>query len=155
MGRIAKESGIKFVYHHHMGTVIQTAEETERFLEGTDPDLVWLLYDSGHFAFSGEDPVAMVRRYIDRIGHVHLKDVRTDVLERVKTDQLSFLDAVRAGAFTVPGDGSIDFPAIFRVLDEHDYHGWMVVEAEQDPARANPYDYAVLARQYIREHTGL
>lgn len=155
MGRIAKESGIKFVYHHHMGTAIQTAEEVDRFLEGTDPDLVYLLYDSGHFAFSGEDPVEMVERYIDRIGHVHLKDVRLNVIEDVKNKGMSFLEAVREGAFTVPGDGSIDFPSIFKVLEEHDYKGWMVVEAEQDPAKANPYDYAVMARKYINEQTGL
>ena len=155
MGRIARDVGLTFTYHHHMGTVVQTEEEVDRFLETTDPDLVFLLYDSGHFTFSGEDPVKMIRKYVQRVRHVHLKDVRLPVLEEVRRDKLSFLQAVRRGAFTVPGDGSIDFPSIFKVLDENHYKGWMLVEAEQDPAVANPYDYAVKARRYIREQCGL
>lgn len=156
LGKIAKEEyGISLTFHHHMGTVVQTAEETERLMAGTDPEYVSLLFDSGHFAYCGEDPVAMVTKYVNRIKHVHLKDIRPDVVEKVKADDMSFLAGVRAGAFTIPGDGCVDFPAIFKVLEEADYQGYMVVEAEQDPAKANPLEYAIRARKYIRENTGL
>lgn len=156
LGRIAKEEyGLSLTYHHHMGTVVQTEEETDRLLENTDPEYFNLLYDSGHFAFAGFDPVKMVKKYAPRIRHVHLKDVRPEMLERVHKENMSFLGAVREGAFTVPGDGCIDFPAIFEVLEKSGYEGYMVVEAEQDPAKANPFEYAVKARKYIRENTGL
>lgn len=156
LGKIAKEEyGISLTFHHHMGTVVQTAEETERLMEGTDPEYVSLLFDSGHFAYCGEDPVAMVTKYVNRIKHVHLKDIRPDVVEKVKTEDMSFLAGVRAGAFTIPGDGCVDFPSIFKVLEEADYQGYMVVEAEQDPAKANPLEYAIRARKYIAENTGL
>ena len=156
LGKIAlEEYGIALTYHHHMGTVIQTEEETDRFLAGTDPRYVNLLYDTGHFAFAGFDPLAMVKKYVGRIKHVHLKDVRPEVLERVHKEGMSFLNAVRAGAFTVPGDGCIDFEPIFKVLEDAGYEGWMLVEAEQDPAIANPFEYALKGRRYIREKTGL
>ena len=156
LGKIAlEEYGIALTYHHHMGTVIQTEEETDRFLAGTDPRYVNLLYDTGHFAFAGFDPLAMVKKYVGRIRHVHLKDVRPAVLERVHKEDMSFLNAVRAGAFTVPGDGCIDFEPIFKVLEDAGYEGWMLVEAEQDPAIANPFEYALKGRKYIREKTGL
>jgi inosose dehydratase len=138
-----------------MGTGCQTLEEVNRLMDMTDPALVWLLYDSGHFTFSGDDPVAALKKHIRRVGHVHLKDVRSEVLKQVKEEKMSFLDAVRAGAFTIPGEGMIDFPALFAVLEENDYEGWMVVEAEQDPAKANPFTYAKQARTYIKEKTGL
>ncbi len=155
LGHIAKEEGMRLAFHHHMGTGVQTIEETERFLNDTDPDKVYLLFDSGHFAFSEEDPIAALKKFISRVGHVHLKDMRTDVYKEVKAADSSFLDAVRAGVFTVPGDGSVDFPAIFKILDENSYKGWMVVEAEQDPAKANPFKYSKMARAYIKEHTGI
>lgn len=156
LGKIAKdEYGISLTFHHHMGTVVQTAEETERLMEGTDPEYVSLLFDSGHFAYCGEDPVAMVTKYVDRIKHVHLKDIRPEVVEKVKVEDMSFLAGVRAGAFTIPGDGCVDFDSIFKVLEEADYAGYMVVEAEQDPAKANPLEYAICARKFIAEKTGL
>lgn len=156
LGKIAKdEYGISLTFHHHMGTVVQTAEETERLMEGTDPEYVSLLFDSGHFAYCGEDPVAMVAKYVDRIKHVHLKDIRPEVVEKVKAEDMSFLAGVRAGAFTIPGDGCVDFDSIFKVLEEADYAGYMVVEAEQDPAKANPLEYAIRARKFIAEKTGL
>ena len=155
LGAIAKDEGMKLAFHHHMGTGIQTMEETDRFLNDTDPDKVYLLYDSGHFAFSEEDPVAALKKYIGRVGHVHLKDLRKDVFADVKAKESPFLDAVRAGVFTVPGDGVIDFPSIFKILEENDYRGWMVVEAEQDPAKANPFVYAKMARENIQNNTGL
>ena len=156
LGKIAKEEyGISLTFHHHMGTGVQTAAETERLMEGTDPEYVSLLFDSGHFAYCGEDPVAMVTKYVDRIKHVHLKDIRPDVVEKVKAEDMSFLAGVRAGAFTIPGDGCVDFDSIFKVLEEADYAGYMVVEAEQDPAKANPLEYAIRARKFISEKTGL
>jgi inosose dehydratase len=155
LGKIAADEGMKLCFHHHMGTGVQTIEETDRFLNDTDPAYVHLLYDAGHFAFSEEDPVAAVKRYAARIGHVHLKDMRTAVFHEVRRIDCSFLDAVRLGVFTVPGDGDINFPAIFGVLEESGYEGWMVVEAEQDPAKANPFIYALKGRDYIRKQTGI
>ncbi len=156
LGKIAlEEYGIHLTYHHHMGTVVQSLEETDRLLVGTDPKYVSLLFDSGHFAYCGEDPVAIVKKYISRIKHVHLKDIRPDVVKKVKEENLSFLQGVREGAFTVPGDGCVDFPSIFKVLEEDGYQGYMLVEAEQDPAKANPFEYACKARKYIKEQTGI
>jgi inosose dehydratase len=155
LGRIAADEGMRLAFHHHMGTGVQTVEETERFLNDTNPDYVYLLYDSGHFAFSEEDPVAALKKFVGRVGHVHLKDLRSGIFKEVKKADSSFLDAVRAGVFTVPGDGSIDFSSIFTLLDKNDYSGWMVVEAEQDPAKANPFVYAKNAREYIKKNTGI
>ncbi len=155
LGKIATEKGFRLCFHHHMGTVVQTAEETTRMLDETDPKYVHLCYDTGHFVFTGVDPVAMLKKYVNRVGHVHLKDVRLPVLERVHKENLSFLTAVREGAFTVPGDGGFDFRPVFDLLDKANYTGWLLVEAEQDPAKANPFEYAKMARKYIAAHTGL
>ncbi len=155
LGKIAVERGFKLCFHHHMGTVVQTSEETDKMMSNTDPRYVFLCYDTGHFTFAGEDPLTMLKKYKDRIGHVHLKDMRLDVVKQVRDNNWSFLQAVRNGAFTVPGDGNVDFDPIFKVLDEANYEGWLLVEAEQDPAKANPLEYAMKARKYIKEHTGL
>ena len=155
MGRLAKEKGMYFTVHHHMGTGVQTEEEIDKLMEITDPDLVYLLFDTGHLSFSGEDVLGVLKKYVNRVKHVHLKSIRKDVIEDAKVKGYSFLDSVRAGSFTVPGDGDFDFTPVFDILDEAGYEGWVVVEAEQDPAKANPYEYAVLARNYIREKTGL
>ena len=155
MGELAKEKGMYFTVHHHMGTGVQTAEEIDKLMELTDPNLVYLLFDTGHLSFSGEDVVGVLKKYVNRIKHVHLKDIRKNVIEDAKEKGYSFLDAVRAGSFTVPGDGDFDFTPVFDILAEADYEGWVVVEAEQDPAKANPYENAVKARSYIREKTGL
>lgn len=151
LGDLAAEKGMKIVYHHHMGTGVQTTVEIDRLMEGTAPEKVSLLYDTGHLVFSGEDHLAVLKKYVDRIHHVHLKDVRMNVVERVHSEKMSFLQAVKSGVFTVPGDGVIDFKPVFEVLSEAGYKGWFVVEAEQDPAMANPFEYAVKARKYIRE----
>ena len=156
LGKIAAdEYGICLTYHHHMGTVVQDEDEVERMMEETDAKYVSLLFDTGHFKYCGADPLKMVQKYADRIKHVHLKDIRPEVVEKVKKEDLSFLEGVRQGTFTIPGDGCIDFEPIFRVLEENGYEGYMVVEAEQDPARANPLEYAIRARKYISEKTGL
>ena len=155
LGKIAADRGFKLCFHHHMGTVVQTSEETDRMMANTDPRYVFLCYDTGHFTFAGEDPLAMLKKYADRVGHVHLKDMRLPVVEEVKKNNWSFLQAVRNGAFTVPGDGDVDFDPVFKVLADAGYTGWLLVEAEQDPAKANPLEYAMKGRKYIREHTGL
>lgn len=155
LGERAREKEMTLTYHHHMGTGVQTSDEIDRLMEMTDPALLSLLYDTGHLVFSGEDYQAVLKRHMTRVRHVHLKDVRRPVLERVRTEKMSFLGAVKAGVFTVPGDGSIDFAPVFRMLRAGKYRGWMVVEAEQDPAVANPFEYALKARRFIREEAGL
>lgn len=155
LGKIAREKGMSLTFHHHMGTVVQNEDEIDRMMEHTDPELFSLLYDTGHLAYCGADPLKVVKKYARRIKHVHLKDIRPEIVAKVKQERLSFLGGVRQGAFTVPGDGCIDFGPIFQVLEEAGYEGWMVVEAEQDPAKANPLEYAMKARRYIAEKTGL
>src|SRR3712207_1387249 len=155
LGQLAADKGMKVVYHHHMGTGVQTTSEIDKLMEMTDPNLVYLLFDTGHLVFSGEDAMAVLKKYVNRIKHVHLKDVRPEVVENVKLEKLSFLQAVNAGAFTVPGDGCIDFEPLFKVLAENNYEGYLLVEAEQDPAKANPLEYAIKARKYIKEKAGL
>lgn len=155
LGKLAKEKNMKVVYHHHMGTGVQTTEEIDKLMEMTDPTLVYLLYDTGHLVFSEEDPIVVLRKYINRIKHVHLKDIREDVVKIVKQKKMSFLQAVKLGAFTVPGDGDIDFKPVFNILAENNYEGWLLVEAEQDPARANPLEYAIKARKYIQEKAAI
>jgi len=124
-------------------------------MDNTDPQYVSLLFDTGHFAYCGVDPLEMVKTHIKRIKHVHLKDIRPEVVAKVKAEGLSFLQGVRLGTFTVPGDGCISFDEIFDVLKANDYQGYMLVEAEQDPAKANPLEYALKARAFIKEKTGL
>jgi inosose dehydratase len=155
LGELAAERDMAIVFHHHMGTGIQTTAEIDKLMELTDPNLVSLLFDTGHLVFSGEDPLPVLKKHLPRIKHVHLKDIRPEVVARVKEGDLSFLQAVKAGAFTVPGDGSIEFDEVFTTLAASDYTGWFVVEAEQDPALANPLEYAMKARRYIGEKTGL
>jgi inosose dehydratase len=155
MGQIAKYMGMAFTCHHHMGTGVQTVEEIDYLMENTDPNLVFLLFDTGHCTFAGIDYVPVLQKHIGRIKHVHLKDLRLNVYEEVKAKDMCFLDAVRAGVFTVPGDGDVDFRPLVKVLEESGYEGWVVVEAEQDPAKANPFEYAKKARKYIAEVTGL
>ena len=155
LGKVAGDMGIALTFHHHMGTVVQTAAEIDRMMENTDPDLVGLLFDSGHLAYCGEDYLAVLRKYAARTRHVHLKDIRPQVVEKVKAETLSFLAGVRLGTFTVPGDGSLDFAPIFDILADTGYEGYVLVEAEQDPAVANPLEYAIKARKYIAEKAGL
>jgi inosose dehydratase len=155
LGELAAEKDMDIVFHHHMGTGIQTTEEIDKLMELTDPKLVSLLFDTGHLVFSGENPIHVLKKHLPRIKHVHLKDIRPEVVARVKEEDLSILQAVKAGAFTVPGDGGIEFAEVFTTLAASAYKGWFVVEAEQDPALANPLAYALKARRYISEKTGL
>jgi inosose dehydratase/3D-(3,5/4)-trihydroxycyclohexane-1,2-dione acylhydrolase (decyclizing) len=131
--------GVRLVYHHHMGTIVQSADDIEALMASTG-DAVHLLLDAGHATWGGADPASLARRHRARISHVHAKDVRAAVMAEAKAHDWSFLDAVVAGVYTVPGDGMIDFAAMFRELPG--YAGWVVVEAEQDPAKAHPLTYA-------------
>lgn len=134
--------GMRLAYHHHMGTVVQSEAEVDALMQACSLD-VELLLDSGHLLFGGGDPVRAARRHAARIAHVHCKDIRVDVLSRVQNNDSSFLEAVLQGVFTVPGDGCIDYAAVLAPLAEAGYEGWLVVEAEQDPAIADPVSYAV------------
>ena len=140
--------GIALAYHHHMGTVVETADDIDRLIAVTGPS-VGLLLDTGHLAYAGADPSTVARRHLRRINHVHCKDVRRDVLDRARGADSSFLDAVLAGVFTVPGDGSVDYPPILATLREAAYAGWLVVEAEQDPAKAHPLTYARMGFDFL------
>lgn len=133
-----------------MGTVIETAEDVDNLMQHTGPE-VGLLLDTGHLTFAGADPAAVAKRWANRINHVHCKDVRKDVLDDVKNRKLSFLNAVLEGVYTVPGDGCVDYPAVFNVLKAHHYTGWLVVEAEQDPAIAHPLTYATMGYNNLRK----
>ena len=150
---IAAEQETKIVYHHHMGTVIQDEADLDRLLLSV-PE-IFLLLDPGHLAFAGIDPVAVAQRYASRIAHVHLKSVRPAVVERVRREGWSFCRAVSEGVFTIPGEGGVDFPAIFRILAAADYRGWLVVEAEEDPVRVPALPKAKTARDYVRRHAGV
>jgi inosose dehydratase len=155
LGKIANKKGMMLSYHHHMGTGVQSLEEIDRLMDSTDPSLVGLLFDTGHLVFAGVDPLVVLKKYFKRIKHVHLKDIRKEILKKTKKKNWSFLQAVKEGVFTIPGDGMIAFDPIFKLLEEHGYVGWMVVEAEQDPAKANPLEYAIRARRFIKDKTGL
>ncbi|WP_248930219.1 myo-inosose-2 dehydratase [Paenibacillus hamazuiensis] len=150
-GRYCKENGMQLVYHYHGETVVESGEEIARLMESTDPELVHMLYDTGHAYFGGSDPLHILKTYYDRIKYVHLKDIRKDVLEWKRETNTRFREAVRKGVFTVPGDGCIDFTPIFAELKARGYEGWMIIEAEQDPAIANPVEYAQKAREYIAQ----
>jgi inosose dehydratase len=141
--------GVRIAFHHHMGTVIETAAEIDRLLAGT-PDSVGLLLDTGHLVFAGEDPAALSRRWAHRVNHVHAKDVRPHMLAQARRERWSFLDAVLAGVFTVPGDGCVDFAAALRPVAAAGFDGWLIVEAEQDPAQAHPLTYAKAGYAHLR-----
>jgi inosose dehydratase len=146
LAEMTAAEGVSIAYHHHLGTVIQSGDEIDRLLTTTGPALK-LLLDTGHATFANADPAALARRWCTRIAHVHCKDVRRDVMEQARRADRSFLDAVLAGVFTVPGDGMVDFTAVLRELPG--YGGWLVVEAEQDPEKANPLRYAKMGRENL------
>ena len=133
--------GMRLAYHHHMGTVVETEAEIDRLMHTTGP-AVGLLLDTGHLTYAGGDVLGVAKRYADRIVHVHCKDVRRAALVEARRRDQSFLDAVVDGVFTVPGDGCVDYRALLEILRGAAYSGWLVVEAEQDPAKAHPLTYA-------------
>lgn len=140
MAKRLGDRGLAMAYHHHMGTLIETEAEIDRMMAGTKH--VGLLLDTGHLTFAGGDPVRAARNHAKRVTHVHAKDIRADVMADVKARRLSFLDSVLAGVFTVPGDGCVDYAAVLPPVAAAGYSGWLVVEAEQDPAIAHPLTYA-------------
>ena len=157
LGEIAIKKGMRIAYHHHMGTVVQTREEVDTLMERTNPDKVFLLADTGHMAYHGGDPLKLLEDYLPegRIAHIHLKDIRKDVIQEVKEEGLSFLKGVLKGTFTVPGDGDINFKPILDIIGSSEYEGWLLVEAEQDPQKANPLKYAKKGRKTIKELGGI
>lgn len=142
------DQGMPMAYHHHMGSIIESEDDVNWLMDGSSDDLK-LCFDTGHLLFGGGDVMATLDRWGDRVHHVHYKDIRPSIVRDVRENNRSFLDAVIAGAFTVPGDGCIDFQAVTHALNAMDYHGWIVVEAEQDPAKAPPYDYSKLGYENI------
>lgn len=134
--------GLTLVYHHHMGTIVEAPHEIDHFMAATGP-ATKLLLDTGHCLFGGGDPAELARRYMPRVAHIHAKNVRLPIAERVQTDHLSFLEGVRRGVFTVPGDpeGGVDFAPVLETAARHGYSGWLVIEAEQDPAARSPLLY--------------
>jgi inosose dehydratase len=157
LGKMAAEEGMRIVYHHHTGTGVQTQQDVERLMGDTDPSLLWLCLDTAHLQVGGGDPLAVAKQFASRICHVHLKNVRARILDRMHSEAMSFWDGLKAGIFTVPGDpeGMIDFGPILQTLSDADFEGWLVVEAEQDPAKANPLRYFKMAREYLRQTSGV
>jgi inosose dehydratase len=139
--RYTLSRGVRLAYHHHMGAYVETPADVDQLMARTG-EAVGLLFDAGHITFAGGDPLAVLDKYIDRVCHVHCKDVRPAVMKLARNRNWSFLDSVMAGAFTVPGDGAVNFPAIVDRLKRHGYRGWLVVEAEQDPVVAPSYAFA-------------
>jgi inosose dehydratase len=152
LAKWAADRGCPLAYHHHMGAAVQDAEDIDWLMAGSDPALT-LLFDTGHLHFAGADPLAVLDKWGHRVSHVHVKDVRQPVLDWVNAADRSFLDAVANGVFSVPGDpeGGIDFQPVTDRLQAMGYDGWIVVEAEQDPAKAPPYRYSKLGFDYLTD----
>ena len=148
IGKYLEDQGMPLAYHHHMGTVVETQQDTERLLENTS-DQVKLILDTGHMIFAGGNFIEIANNFRERIIHVHCKDMRKDVLKKSLKEDLSFRQAFLEGAFTVPGDGFIDYEPLLTFLKKSNYNGWLVVEAEQDPAKANPLEYARIGHNYL------
>ncbi len=142
--------GVPLAFHHHMGTGVETETELDLTMQNTG-DAVGLLVDTGHLVFGGGDLLAVIGRYGHRINHVHAKDIRADILKTVNLEKDSFLDCVLRGVFTVPGDGMIDYHAVMQALADNSYEGWVIVEAEQDPALADPYEYALMGYKALEQ----
>jgi len=142
--------GVRVAYHHHMGAYVETPADVDRLMSLTS-ESVGLLFDSGHMTFAGGDAAAVLARHVGRVCHVHCKDVRPQVIRLARNRNWSFLESVINGAFTVPGDGSIDFRALIRLLYDNGYSGWLVVEAEQDPVVAPSYRYAEKGYRCLRD----
>ncbi len=147
--RIRDETGLPAVFHHHAGTPVETLEETSRFLDMTDPELIGLCYDTGHFAYAGTDPLEALRRFRERVRHVHFKDFRPDVADRARLERLDYHEAVATGLFCELGSGAIDFPAILDELLATGYGEWIVVEDEMPPGSCVPFENAKRDRAYL------
>ena len=140
--------GMPMSYHEHMGTIIQTEHDVDRFMENTN-DNTFLLYDTGHLLFAQADYERVLKNYISKINHVHCKDIRKNILENSLNNDLSFRESFLDGVFTVPGDGFINYEPLFKILYENNYEKWLIIEAEQDPKKANPLEYAKIGYNYL------
>ncbi len=149
LARHMADFGVRMAFHHHIGTIVESDGEVDRLMAETGPE-VGLLFDTGHCLFAGGSPLDFVRRHAGRINHFHGKDVRADVLTSLAADDPSFIEAVMANLYTVPGDGLIDFPTILQTLASSGYQGWLVVEAEQDLRKSPPLEYARLGYSNLR-----
>ena len=150
VSKYMEDYGVPLAYHHHMGTVVQSQEDTERLIDNTLSS-VKLLIDTGHMLFAGGDLIKVAKDYSSRLQHVHCKDIRKDVLNKSLKNDLSFIDAFFAGVFTVPGDGCIDYKTFLKLLKDLNYKGWLVVEAEQDPKKANPLEYGKIGFNHLKK----
>ena len=142
--------GVPMSYHEHMGTIIQTEEDVDRLMNETN-DKTFLLFDTGHLLFAQAKYENVLKKYISKINHVHCKDVRKDILENSLKENLSFRDSFLNGVFTVPGDGCIDYLPLLKILKDNNYNKWLIIEAEQDPKKANPLEYAKIGYKYLSE----
>lgn len=151
LAEYAAAQEIALVYHHHMGTIVESEDEIDLLMENTGP-YAKLLLDTGHCLFGGGDPERVARKYMNRVGHIHAKNVRPVIARQVREENLSFLEGVRRGVFTVPGDteGGVDFPSVLSVAAGHGYQGWLVIEAEQDPDVRNPFQYQSLGLKSLK-----
>ena len=140
--------GIPMSYHEHMGTIIQNEEDVDKFMDYTN-EKTYLLYDTGHLLFAQANNEKVLKNYIDRINHIHCKDIRKDVLTKSLEQDLSFRNSFLEGVFTVPGDGCIDYKPLIKILFDKNYSDWLVIEAEQDPTKANPFKYAKIGFKYL------
>ena len=150
VSKYMEDYGVPLAYHHHMGTVVQSQEDTERLIDNTLSS-VKLLIDTGHMLFAGGDFIKVAKDYSSRLQHVHCKDIRKDVLNKSLKNDLSFIDAFFAGVFTVPGDGCIDYKTFLKLLKDLNYKGWLVVEADQDPKKANPLEYGKIGFNHLKK----
>ena len=148
ISKMMVDENMPLAYHHHMGTVIETENETRRLMESTI-DSVKLLIDTGHMLFAQGNSIKLANEFSQKLIHVHCKDIRKDVLDKSLKNDSSFRQAFLDGAFTVPGDGCIDYKPFLKALKDQNYSGWLVVEAEQDPAKANPFEYAKKGYTYL------
>jgi inosose dehydratase len=148
IAKMMEDQGMPIAYHHHVGTVVETQDDTYRLIENTN-DSLKLLIDTGHMLFAKGDYNKVTKDLYARIAHVHCKDIRKKVLENVFKNDLTFRQAFLDGAFTVPGDGCIDYKPFLSILKKNNYEGWLVVEAEQDPLKANPFEYAKIGYNYL------
>mgnify|MGYP002829222713 CR=1 FL=1 len=151
LAQYAADQGIALVYHHHMGTIVETEDEIDRLMENIGP-AAKLLLDTGHCLFGGGDPARLAARHIGRVGHIHAKNVRPAIARQVRDENLSFLEGVRRGVFTVPGDaeGGVDFASVLKIAAKVGYQGWLVIEAEQDPDVRNPFEYQSLGLKSLK-----
>lgn len=147
----AAAQGIALVYHHHMGTIVESEDEIDRLMDNSGPNAK-LLLDTGHCLFGGGDPERLARKHMGRVRHIHAKNVRPVIAEQVRNERLSFLEGVRRGVFTVPGDreGGVNFNPVLKIAAEHGYEGWLVIEAEQDPDVRNPFEYQSLGLKSLK-----